>query len=121
MKANLYIGKYFGTEIQIHWTFFLLIAWVILSEIRSGGSIESILFILQFLIAIMICALLHEIGHALAAKRFGIKTEKMLLLPIGGISTQDKSTESPMKELLITMAGPLVNVIIASFFTLPFL
>jgi Zn-dependent protease len=121
MKTNLYLGRYFGTEVQIHWTFFLLIAWIILSEVFSGGSVDRILFNCQFIIAVMFCVLIHEIGHALAAKRFGIKTEKMVLLPIGGISTTDKTIESPKKEFLITIAGPMVNVIIAVilYFTIP--
>ncbi len=121
MKTNLYLGKYFGTEVQIHWTFFLLIAWIIFSEVFSGGSLDRVLFNSQFIIAVMICVCLHEIGHALAAKRFGIKTKKMVLLPIGGISTTNITTESPKEEFLITIAGPLVNVLIAVilYFTIP--
>ncbi|OBX27232.1 Zn-dependent protease [Gelidibacter algens] len=121
MKANLNLGKYYGTEVQIHWTFFLLIAWIVFSEILSGSSTDRILFNLQFILAVMICVLLHELGHLLAAKRFGVKTKKMVLLPIGGISTVDNTTESPKVEFLITLAGPLVNIIIAIvlFFVIP--
>lgn len=126
MKANLYLGKYFGTKIEIHWTFFLLTAWIILSELISRGSLDyilfdRILFNFELLIAATLCVLLHEIGHSFAAKRFGIKTKKMVLLPIGGISTTDKTTESPKEEFLITIAGPLVNVIIAGilYFAIP--
>lgn len=126
MKANLNLGKYFGTEIQIHWTFFLLIVWVIVSEIINRGAFDyglfdKILFNFELVIAIMICVFLHEMGHLLAAKKFGIKTERMVILPIGGISTQHKSTESPKEELLITLAGPLVNIVIALilYFAIP--
>ena len=126
MKANLNIGKLFGTQIVIHWTFFLLIAWVIFSELFSGKPwdfvlFDRILFNFEFVIAVMICVLLHEFGHVLAAKRFGIKTKRMVLLPIGGISHQDKRTESPKAELFITIAGPLVNIIIAIilYFAIP--
>ena len=121
MSANLYLGKYNGTEVQIHWTFFLLTAWIILSEVLSGGSIDGALFNFQFILAVMICVLLHEVGHAFVAKRFGVKTKKMVLLPIGGISTVDKTAKSPKAEFLITIAGPLVNVIIAIilFFAIP--
>lgn len=121
MKSNLYLGKYYGTEVQIHWTFFLLMAWIILSEVLSGGSMDSVLFNFQFIIAVMLCVLLHEVGHALAAKRFGIRTKKMVLLPVGGISTVDKTAETSKAEFLITIAGPLVNVGIAIilYFTIP--
>ena len=126
MKANLNLGKYFGTEIQIHWTFFLLIVWIIFSEIINRGAfdyglLDKILFNFELVIAIMICVFLHEMGHLLAAKKFGIKTERIVILPIGGISTQHKTSESPKEEFLITLAGPLVNIIIAIilYFAIP--
>ncbi|MEO8773687.1 MAG: M50 family metallopeptidase [Gelidibacter sp.] len=121
MNANLKLGKYYGTEVQIHWTFFLLVVWIVLSEILSGSSVDRVLFNLQFILAVMICVLLHELGHVLVAKKFGIKTKKMVLLPVGGISTVEKPTNSPKEEFLITMAGPLVNLIIAIilFFAIP--
>ena len=121
MNANLKLGTYYGTEIQVHWTFFLLVVWIVLSEVLTGASVDRVLFNLQFILAVMICVLLHELGHLFAAKRFGIKTNKMVLLPIGGISTVEKITKSPKKEFLITIAGPLVNFSIAIilFFAIP--
>lgn len=121
MNANLKLGKYYGTEVQIHWTFFLLVIWIVLSEILSGSSVDRVLFNLQFILAVMICVLLHELGHVFVAKKFGIKTRKMVLLPVGGISTVEKPTNSPKEEFLITIAGPLVNLIIAIilFFAIP--
>lgn len=121
MSANLKLGNYYGTEVQLHWTFFLLTVWIVLSEVLSGASVDRVLFNLQFILAVMICVLFHEMGHMLAAKKFGIKTTKMVLLPVGGISTVDKTTQSPKEELLITLAGPLVNIIIAVllFFVIP--
>ncbi len=121
MNANLKLGKYFGTEVQIHWTFFLLVVWIVLSELLSGSSVDRIFFNLQFILAVMICVLLHELGHLFVAKKFGVKTNKMVLLPVGGISTVEKITKSPKEEFLITIAGPLVNLIIAIilFFVIP--
>ena len=121
MDGNLNLGKYYGTKIEIHWTFFLIIAWIILTEVVSGGSIDRILFNLQFILAVILCVFLHEMGHAMAAKHFGIKTKKIVLLPIGGISTNDITTNSPKEEFLITAAGPIVNIIIAIilFFAVP--
>lgn len=121
MNANLKLGRYYGTEVQIHWTFFLLLVWIVLSEVLSGSSVDRVLFNLQFILAVMICVLFHELGHLLVAKKFGIKTSKMVLLPVGGISTVEKITKSPKEEFLITIAGPLVNLLIAIilFFVIP--
>lgn len=126
MNANLKLGKLFGTQVDIHWTFYFLIIWIILNELLSKKAFDQvvfdrILFNLQFVIAVMICVLLHELGHVLVAKRFGIKTKRIVLLPVGGVSIQDKPIESPKKEFLITIAGPMVNVIIAMilYFAIP--
>lgn len=113
MRANLNLGSISGIKIKIHWTFFLLIAWIVFDELKRGGNAESILFNIAFVLAVFLCVVLHELGHALTAKRFGIKTEKITLLPIGGMASFDKIPESPKQELLIVIAGPLVNVAIA--------
>ena len=113
MKANLNLGRVFGTDIKIHWTFFFLILWVVFSELKRGGNKESILFNIALVLAIFLCVTLHELGHALAAKKFGIGTKKITLLPIGGMATIERMPELPKQELLITLAGPLVNIVIA--------
>ena len=113
MKANLNLGSISGIKIKIHWTFFFLIAWIVFDELKRGGSSESILFNIAFVLAVFLCVVLHELGHALTAKRFGVKTEKITLLPIGGMASFDKIPESPKQEFLIVIAGPLVNVVIA--------
>ncbi|GAA4810208.1 site-2 protease family protein [Litoribaculum gwangyangense] len=115
MKANLNLGKISGIKIVVHWTFFFLIAWIVFSELNQSGDIKSILFNIALLIAIFTCVVLHELGHALTAKRFGIDTKKITLLPIGGMASLERIPESPKQELLITLAGPLVNVIVAIF------
>ena len=113
MKANLNLGSISGIKLKIHWTFFLLFAWIIFDELKRGGNTDSILFHIAFVLAVFLCVVLHEFGHALTAKRFGVKTEKITLLPIGGMASFDKIPESPKQELLIVIAGPLVNVVIA--------
>lgn len=113
MKANLNLGSISGIKIKIHWTFFFLIAWIVFDELKRGGSSESILFNIAFVLAVFLCVVLHELGHALTAKRFGVKTEKITLLPIGGMASFDKMPESPKQEFLIVIAGPLVNIVIA--------
>lgn len=113
MKANINLGSVSGIKIKVHWTFIFLILWIILSEIKQGGNTKSILFNISLVLAVFICVILHELGHALTAKHFGISTKKITLLPIGGMATMEKIPESPKQELLVTLAGPLVNVIIA--------
>ena len=115
MKANLNLGRIAGIKIRVHWTFFILIAWVVFEELKHGGNSNSVLYTVAFILAIFLCVVLHELGHALMAKRFGIKTEKITLLPIGGMASFEKLPESPKQELLVVFAGPLVNVVIAVF------
>lgn len=113
MKANLSLGRVSGIKILVHWTFFFLIAWIIFSELKRGGNTESIIFNIILILAVFVCVVLHELGHALTAKRFGINTKKITLLPIGGVASLERIPESPRQELLVTLAGPLVNVVIA--------
>ncbi|MEH6537195.1 MAG: site-2 protease family protein [Psychroserpens sp.] len=113
MKVNLTLGSVSGIKIKIHWTFLFLIAWIVFDELKRGGTAESVLFNLAFVVAVFICVILHELGHALTAKRFGINTKKITLLPIGGMASLDKIPESPKQEFLVVIAGPIVNILIA--------
>lgn len=115
MKANLNLGSVSGIKIKVHWTFLFLIIWIVFDELKRGGSTRSILFNVALVLAVFFCVVLHELGHALTAKRFGIQTKKITLLPIGGLASLEHIPESPKQELLVTMAGPLVNVVIAGF------
>lgn len=113
MKASLNLGSISGIKIIVHWTFFFLILWIVFDELKRGGTTQSILFNVAFVLAVFICVVLHELGHALLAKRFGVNTKKITLLPIGGMASLDKIPESPKQELMVVIAGPLVNVAIA--------
>jgi stage IV sporulation protein FB len=107
------IGRIAGTELRVHATFFLLLVWIGLSYYASGGlpaAIQGIIFILL----IFACVVLHEFGHALAAKYFyGIETPDITLLPIGGVARLQRMPDKPIGELVVAIAGPLVNVVIA--------
>ncbi len=115
MKANLNLGNISNIKIQIHWTFFFLIVWIVFEELNRGGTTASVLFNIALVFAVFCCVVLHELGHALTAKRFGIGTKSITLLPIGGIASLDKIPEDPKQEFLVAIAGPLVNIIIAIF------
>ncbi|MDJ0646552.1 MAG: site-2 protease family protein [Flavobacteriaceae bacterium] len=113
MKANLSLGSVSGIKIMVHWTFFFLIAYIAFYELKQGGDLNSIAYNIVFILAVFFCVVLHELGHALTAKRFGITTKKITLLPIGGVASLERIPENPKEELLVAVAGPLVNVIIA--------
>lgn len=113
MQWSFPIAKVAGSEIRIHLTFFLLLLWIGIAHFQSGGgaaATEGILFIL----AVFACVVLHELGHALAARRYGIRTPRITLLPIGGVAELERMPEKPTEEIVVAIAGPLVNVAIAA-------
>ncbi|MDH5413007.1 MAG: site-2 protease family protein [Flavobacteriaceae bacterium] len=114
MKGALKLGSVAGIKIELHWTFTLLIAWVVFLDLQQGGDLESSLFNVSLILILFICVVLHELGHALTAKKFKIQTQRITLLPIGGVAMLDKMPDKPKQELLVALAGPAVNVVIAS-------
>ena len=121
MKGAMQLGKVSNIRILVHWTFLFILVWVVFLEIQRGGDLESILFNLAFVLVVFLCVVLHELGHGLMAKRFGIKTTKITLLPIGGVASLEGIPENPKHELLVALAGPLVNLLIALvlYFVIP--
>lgn len=105
MNGSLRLGAPFGIGLYIHWSFALLI----LLFLPSAG-ITGVLFVL----ALFGCVTLHEYGHALAARRFGIPTHSITLYPIGGVARLAAMPRRPSHELLVAVAGPAVNVAIAA-------
>ncbi|WP_274426511.1 site-2 protease family protein [Chelativorans sp. YIM 93263] len=113
MRWSFSIGKFAGTVVRVHVTFFLLLIWIWFMHYQIGGAAaawEGVAFIL----AIFACVVLHEFGHALAARRYGIRTPDITLLPIGGLARLERMPEEPGQEFFIAVAGPLVNVVIAA-------
>ena len=97
----------------------LLLGFIVFSEVRKGSDTTAIVANIGFVLALFLCVMLHELGHSLAAKRYGIATKHITLLPIGGIASLERIPEDPMQELWVALAGPLVNVLIA-LLLLPF-
>ena len=114
MRYSLGLGKISGIKIEIHWTFLLLLAWIIFSNLRTDVDPEQTIWSLLLVLAVFVCVILHELGHALAAKKFDIKTSSITLLPIGGLARMEQIPEKPKEELIIAFAGPAVNLIIAA-------
>lgn len=108
------LGRYAGIDVRIHWTFMLLPIWVYYSSIAAGAGVAAAAVAVLFVLAIFACVVLHEYGHALTARRFGIKTLDITLLPIGGLARLERMPHNPWQELAIAVAGPAVNVVIAA-------
>ena len=107
----LRIGRVFGIEIYVHATFVLLLAWVAYSHLAAGAG--AVWRGLALVVAVFGVVVLHELGHALVARRFGALTRDITLLPIGGVSHLDRMPEKPIEELLVAGSGPAVNVVLA--------
>lgn len=113
LKGSLVLGKIGGIKIVIHWTFTLLLIWVIFSTIQQGGNTAMAFFNILLILVLFLCVVLHELGHARMARRFGIPTRSITLLPIGGVASLEKMPEKPREELAVALAGPAVNLVIA--------
>ena len=114
MKWSLKIGRFFGIDVRMHITFFLLIGLVALMHWRHGQSAAAAVAGVIFILAIFLCVILHEFGHALTARRYGVKTRDIMLLPIGGVARLEKLSTNPLHELWVALAGPAVNIVIAA-------
>ncbi len=117
MSWSITLGRIAGSEIRIHLTFFLLLLWIGIIHLQTDG-VEGAIEAIAFICAVFACVALHELGHAIAAKRYGIKTPDITLLPIGGLARLERMPENPGQEIVIAVAGPMVNVVIAAILIL---
>jgi Zn-dependent protease len=113
MFQSLKLGKFFGIDLYVHGTFWLLPVFIFVSGWMSGLTPAVLAFDLAFIFAIFGCVVLHEVGHALAARGYGIGTRDITLYPIGGVASLERMPEKPGREIAIALAGPAVNVVIA--------
>lgn len=111
---SIRVGRLFGIPIDVHVTFVLLLAWIALGPLVAGAPIEKGLASAAFTVLVFGIVVLHELGHALVARRFGCATRRILLLPIGGIASIARPPTRPREEILVAIAGPAVNVALAA-------
>ncbi|MFT8422799.1 MAG: site-2 protease family protein [Gluconacetobacter sp.] len=113
MTWSIPIGRFGGTTVRLHVTFLLFLAWIGAAyAMRSGmrAAIDGVLLIT----AVFACVVLHEFGHVIAARHYGVATRDITLLPIGGVARMARIPEQPTQELVIALAGPAVNLVIAA-------
>jgi len=110
MDRSIGIGTYAGIPVKIHWTFWFLILFVVYNAYTNSLDLLTSLSFLLYILILFLCVTMHEYGHALMARKFGVHTGEILLTPIGGIAKMGHMSTKPKDELLISIAGPLVNV-----------
>ena len=113
MRWSYTIARIAGTEVKVHVTFLMLLGWIAYDAWAAAGPAAAVGYTL-FFVAFFLCILLHEFGHITMARRFGVRTPDVILLPIGGVARLERIPEAPRQELLIALAGPAVTVAIIS-------
>lgn len=108
------VGRVAGIEIRVHATFPLLLVWIAFVYYVHDRTLATALRGVLFAGAIFGTVVLHELGHALVAARFGFRTRDITLLPIGGVARLERAPERPLEELAVAAAGPAVNLAIAA-------
>ncbi|MBX6746795.1 MAG: site-2 protease family protein [Acetobacteraceae bacterium] len=117
MGWSIPIGRIKGTEIRLHLTFLLFLLWIGAAYYAQGGR-EAAIQGVAFMVLLFLCVVLHEFGHVLMARRYGVQTPDITLLPIGGVARLERIPEKPAQELAVALAGPAVNVVIAGLIAL---
>lgn len=107
------IGSLFGISIRVHITLFMLLVWIVIATPMAGAGVTQTLAQGVLVVAIFACIVMHELAHALVARRFGCPTREILLLPIGGIAQMERMPQRPAQELLVAVVGPVSNLVLA--------
>jgi len=113
MRGSLKLFTWFGIPVHLHWTFGLIFLYAIYVGLDQGGGLIGILLFMGLFMALFACVLLHEFGHSLTARRYGVETQDIMLTPIGGIARLERMPEKPIQEFFVAIMGPMVNVVIA--------
>ncbi len=113
MKWSWKIARFWGIDIYMHATFLLIVLWVAFSYWVEFHNWEAVLGGVVFILALFVCVVLHEYGHALTARRFGVRTRDITLYPIGGVARLERIPDKPEEELWVAIAGPAVTAAIA--------
>jgi len=113
MTGSLHIATIQRIPVLIHWSFGLLFVWLGYVGFSEGMDVRGVLWFFFFAMLLFICVVIHEFGHALTARRFGVETKDIILSPLGGLARLNRLPDKPIQEFLIAIAGPATNVVIA--------
>lgn len=113
MRWSWKLGRFAEIDTYVHASFLLLVGWAAWAAWSGAGTLLSVLLGVGFLLAVFASVLLHELGHALVARRYGIATRRIILSPIGGIAQLEGMPKKPRQELAVALAGPAVNFLLA--------
>ena len=114
MRWTLEVGRVAGTVVYVHATFLILVGWIAVSVWGETHTVRAVLEALTLTVMLFACIVAHELGHAFAARRYGIRTRDIILLPIGGIGRLERMPGDPRQELRVAAAGPAVSLGIAA-------
>lgn len=118
MRGSLKIFSWFQIPVYLHWSFGLILLLPIWAAFGESFDLSSLFWRLFIIIGLFACVLLHEFGHSLMARRYGVNTQDIILTPIGGVARLERMPENPKQELMVAIAGPMVNVVIAAIILL---
>jgi len=108
-----YIGSYSNIPVKVHWSFGLLLLFIVYTILTNEMKMWQAIAYTMLVFAVFACVIMHEYGHALTGQKFGVKTVDIIITPIGGLARMNRIPDHPAQEFLITLAGPMVNLIIA--------
>ncbi len=113
MRGSLKLFTWFSIPVHLHWSFGLIFLYALWIGYSNNLDAIGTIWLMGFFAALFGCVLLHEYGHALTARRYGVRTQDIILTPIGGIARLERMPEKPVQEFLVAIAGPMVNVVLA--------
>ena len=114
MGSSFEIARVAGTSVRVHVTFFLLLAFIAWINYGDGGGWDAAFEGVTFVLVLFACVVAHEFGHVFAARRYGIRTPVVTVLPIGGVASLERMPQKPSQEIAVALAGPAVNIVIAA-------
>jgi Zn-dependent protease len=110
---SVVLGRIAGIQFEVHVTFVMVLAWVVIGLARRGAPTANLVTVLLFALGIAVSVVLHELGHALVARRYGLSTAEISLTPMGAFSNIEKMPETPRTQLVVVLAGPAVSLLLA--------
>lgn len=115
MRGVFQIAKFSGIPVHLHWSFSFIFIWIFYLGQTGEVGWTGITWLVLFIVAMFVCVAMHEFGHALSARRFGLGTKDIILSPVGGMARLERLPDKPIQEFFVALAGPMVNIIIALF------